>query len=109
MPDYHNQRQAPRTTNSLPIQLKFGTQIILEGQLKDLSLKSAFIKIKESIFMQPNDEVNFSIRRSRNGVEESVEGLGRISRIAAGEGIAIYFTKMDEDSSSRLRELIEIR
>ena len=105
----NNQRQIIRTTSSLPIKLMFGTQITLEGQLKDLSLKSAFIKIKESIFMQPNDELNFSIPHSRNGVNEPVEGSGRVSRIAAGEGIAIYFTKMDDDSSTRLKELIGIK
>ncbi len=102
----NNQRQTTRTISSLPVKLMFGTQITLEGQLKDLSLKSAFIKIKESIFMQPNAEIDFSIQRSHNGVQESVEGSGRISRIAAGEGIAIYFTQMDVDSLNRLKELV---
>lgn len=102
-----NKRQNQRFTSSFPIQLNIGTQITLQGQLRDLSLKSAFIKMKESIFMQPNDELNFIIRRSLEDMSDCVQGQARISRIAAGEGIAIYFTKLDDDSSNRLKELVE--
>ncbi len=104
---YNNKRQDPRYTSSFPIQIIIGTQITLQGQLRDLSLKSAFIKIKESIFMQPNDELNFIIRRSVENLEDCVQGQARISRIAVGEGIAIYFTKMDEDSTNRLKQMVE--
>ena len=109
MPSPSNGREFNRIPSSLPIQLKFGSQITLAGVLKDISIKSAFIKIKESVYLQPNDEVDFSIINTRNGVEEAVTGSGRISRIAAGEGIAIYFTQMDADSSIRLKELLEVR
>jgi hypothetical protein len=103
----NNKRQDPRYTFSYPIQIIIGTQITLQGQLRDLSLKSAFIKIKESIFMQPNDELNFVIRRSVENIEDCVHGQARISRIAVGEGIAIYFTKMDDDSTDRLKQMVE--
>ena len=105
----NNLRQSQRTSVSFPIQINFGSQISLQGQLKDISLKSAFIKIKSSIYMQPNDDISFVIKRSSDSVEEPVQGYARISRVSAGEGIAIYFTKMDESSSNRLKELIELR
>jgi hypothetical protein len=57
--------------------------------------------------MQPNDELNFIIRRSVENLEDCVQGQARISRIAVGEGIAIYFTKMDEDSTNRLKQMVE--
>ena len=108
--DYsNNKRQTPRFAFNFPIQLSFGSQITLTGQLKDLSLKSAFVKIKSSIYMQPNDELSFTIQRSLNSVEEFIHGLARISRIAKGEGIAIYFTKMDDNSTTRLKELLTVR
>jgi len=35
-----------------------------------------------------------------------IHGLARVSRVVAGEGLAIYFTRMDETSTSHLRELL---
>ena len=102
---FQNQRQNQRVASTLPIQLKFGTQITIQGQLKDISANSAFVKIKSSVYMAPQDELDFSILRSSNN-EEFVQGTARIFRIAPGEGIAIYFTKMDDDSTQKLRELI---
>jgi hypothetical protein len=104
-----NKRQDARYQSSFPIQISLGSQITLEGQLKDLSLKSAFIKIKSNIYMQPNDQLDFVIRRSFDKIEENIQGQARISRIALGEGIAIYFTKLDEDSAARLKELVNGR
>ena len=101
-----NHRRVPRTLSHLPIQLSFGSQIIVQGQLKDISLKSAFVCMKGNIYMQPHDEVSFAIQRSLDSAEALVEGWARISRIADGEGIAIYFTQMDNDSLSRLKELV---
>lgn len=103
----NNQRQNQRFQTNFLIQLMIGTQITLHGQLRDLSLKSAFIQIKESIYMQPNDELNFIIRRSVENLDDCVQGQARISRISAGEGIAIYFTKMDDDSVERLKILVD--
>ena len=101
-----NQRQSQRFVVSLPIQLSFGPQITLLGHLKDLSLKSAFVKLKNSIYMEPNDELSFTIDYGSDNAEDRIEGSARISRIDAGEGIAIYFTKMDEGSSTRLQQLV---
>ncbi len=102
-----NKRQNQRSQANFPIQLMVGTQITLQGQLRDLSSKSAFIQLKESIYMQPNDEIDFIIWCSIDNMDECVQGRARISRISAGEGIAIYFTKMDDDSVNRLKTLVD--
>ncbi len=104
---YNNQRKTQRVGLSLPIQISFGSQITLTGQIKDLSLKSAFIVIKSSIYMQLNDEISFAIQYPSDSPAENVQGSARISRLAIGEGIAIYFTKLDEGSSDRLRKLVD--
>ena len=103
---FNNQRQSQRLSFTFPVEISIGSQITLRGQLKDLSLKSAFIKMSNSIYMQPNDELDFLIQSSLNNGEKGVQGSARISRIVAGEGIAIYFTKMDDDSSTRLKALV---
>src|SRR3989338_10799004 len=98
---FRNQRETQRASLSFPIQISLGTQITLRGELKDLSLKSAFVKIKTNIYLQQNDEISFAIQCAPANTDESVQGVARISRIAVGEGIAIYFTQMDPGSSSR--------
>ena len=103
---YQNQRESNRVAVNMPIQLSFGTQIILQGQLKDLSLKSAFVLVKSSICMSANDELNFALEISKEHPKGAVHGTAIISRVNVGEGIAIYFTKMDESSTARLQEMI---
>jgi hypothetical protein len=105
--DPSNQRRDPRVSAELPARISIGSQLFLNGHLKDLSLKSAFIRIKNSIYLQPNDEVGFSIQCTMNDPEDVIQGLARISRLAVGEGVAIYFTKMDEASQNRLKSLFK--
>ncbi len=105
----NNQREAQRFALNLSIEISLGPQITLKGQLKDLSFKSAFIKIKHSIYLQINDELDFTIYCSATNAKEVVQGSARVSRIAVGEGIAIYFMKMDDGSISRLKKLLNIR
>ena len=104
---YRDQRQELRITSELPATVSIGSQVTLQGQLKDLSLKSAFIRLKTSIFLQPQDEIVVAIQRSSSSVDDVIQGLARISRIVAGEGLAIYFTKMDDTSLVRLKELLQ--
>ena len=104
----NNQRNTQRVAASFPINLSFGSQITLVGQIKDLSLKSAFINVRSnSIHMAIHDELTFCITNLPNNIEGSIEGSARISRIAPGEGIAIFFTKMDESSTNLLQRFIE--
>lgn len=102
----NNNRHSPRFSSSLPIQISFGSQITLLGQIKDLSLKSAFVILKSSIHMALNDELSFSIANAKGEFNGDIEGKARISRISAGEGIAIYFTEIAEPSLTHLTQLI---
>ena len=103
----NNNRTNQRFSFSVPIHLIFGSQITLMGQIKDLSLKSAFINVKSnSIHMAINDELQFMIEKIPNNANAIIEGSARISRVSAGEGIAIYFIKMDEKSTTHLKGLI---
>lgn len=103
----NEQRQESRVDLQLPVELSVGSQLTLHGVLKDISLKSAFITMKSSVYLQTNDEVGFSIQLAPDKDDTRLEGLARISRIAVGEGMAIYFTKMDEKSTGRLKGLLK--
>jgi len=102
-----NRRQHNRIASNWPVEISIGSQVVIQGRLKDLSVKSAFVRMKSSVYMKINDELGFTIKCSPedNGSEGTVSGEARISRIAPGEGIAIYFTKLME-GSSRLQELV---
>ena len=102
----NEQRQESRVGLEFPVQISVGSQFTLHGTLKDISPKSAFITMKSSVYLQNNDEVGFLIRLSPDSDTDTIEGMARISRIAVGEGMAIYFTKMDDGSTGRLRGLL---
>lgn len=59
--------------------------------------------------METNDEIGFAIPGDETTSENIIEGLARISRIEKGEGIAVYFTKLQEGSSGRIQELVGVR
>jgi hypothetical protein len=98
-------RYTQRINFSHPIQISFGSQFALQGQVRDISLKSVFVLIRStSIHMAMNDKLTFIIDNVPN--IGAIKGSARISRIAPGEGIAIYFIEMDSDSTHRLQRLI---
>lgn len=103
----NDQRQDQRVDLALPAQISIGSQLSLQGSLKDLSLKSAFISMKSRVYLQMNDEVGFSIQCTPGKEEDLIQGQARISRISVGEGLAIYFTKMDDSSADRLKALLK--
>ena len=102
----NEQRRELRVDLEVPAQISVGSQLTLHGTLKDVSLKSAFITMKSSVYLQTNDEVGFQLQLSPGDDVAVIEVLARISRIAVGEGMAIYFTKMDDASTGRLRDLV---
>jgi hypothetical protein len=99
-------RQELRIELELPVQLSVGSQLTLQGKLKDISLKSAFITMKSSVYLQVNDEIGFMIHLTPGSDDKVIEGMARVSRIAVGEGMAIYFTTMSDPSMGRLRGLL---
>ena len=104
---YNNQRQTQRVALSLPIQISYGSQITVLGQIKDLSLKSAFVRIKNSVFIQSGDEIGLTIGSSSSGSDEGIQVLARVSRIVGGEGFAVYFTKIDDNALDRIQKLLQ--
>lgn len=105
--DNREQRRDPRVISEFPVRISVGTQITVQGQLRDLSLNSAFIRIKNNIFLNTGDEVGFAIQSSPDDVDTLMQGVARISRIVPGEGFAIYFSKMDENSIKCLKKLLQ--
>lgn len=100
------QRQESRFSVDLAAQISVGTQLTIQGRVKDLSLKSAFIVMKAGVYLQVHDEVGFAFQLSPTDEKPAVQGVARISRIVPGEGMAIYFTAVDDASLSRLKKLL---
>ncbi|MEI8012590.1 MAG: PilZ domain-containing protein [Candidatus Omnitrophota bacterium] len=101
------QRRELRVGADLPAMISVGTQLTIQGKLKDISLKSAFITMKSTVYLKLNDEVGFSIQCLPDQAAPVIQGLARISRIAIGEGMAIYFTDVDAASTRRLSNLLK--
>ncbi|MBF0512032.1 MAG: PilZ domain-containing protein [Candidatus Omnitrophica bacterium] len=102
----NEQRSQPRFSVDFPVTIKVGTQLTVKGQIKDLSGSSAFIKIKNNIYLNVNDEVGIVIQTALD--EDAVlEGTAHISRIVPGEGFAVYFTKINEASTKWLKKFIQ--
>lgn len=100
-------RQESRVEIELPVQVSVGSQLTIQGVLKDISLKSAFITMKSSVYLQLNDEVGFLIQLEPGKDDKVIEGMARVSRIAVGEGMAIYFTELRDKSVERLKTLLK--
>ena len=102
----NEQRQEFRTSSELPAQISIGSQLTLKGRLKDVSLKSAFVVIKESVFLEAGDEIIFSFQAASDDTSEAIQGTARVSRLVKAEGFAIYFTKIDDASMVRLKKIV---
>ena len=102
----NEQRKEKRVNSDIPVQINIGSQLTLQGKLKDISAKSAFITIKASVYLKLNDEIGFAIP-CPGKAGHVIEGMARISRIAGGEGFAFYFTSMSASSEARLKSIIE--
>ena len=103
----NDQRGQPRVSAEFPATISVGSQLTVKGQLKDLSLNSAFVRIKNSIFLNVNDEVGIAIHGLSDDVEVPVQGTARISRMVPGEGFVVYFTKIDDDSSKHIKKFLQ--
>ena len=61
----NNRRLNSRVASNLPVEISIGSQVIIHGQLKDLSSKDAFVRMKSNIFIELNDALNFEIKCSQ--------------------------------------------
>ena len=100
-------RGQPRVNVEFPATISVGSQLTVKGFLKDLSLSSAFIRIKNNIYLNINDEVGVSIQCSSNDPNVLIQGLARISRIVPSEGFVVYFTKIDEVSLKQIKKFLQ--
>ena len=105
-PGNSDQRGQPRVSVEFPATISVGTQLTVKGQLKDLSLNSAFVKIKNNIYLNINDEIGITIQSSPEDSSVLIEGMARISRMVPGEGFVVYFTKIGEDSLKQIKKLL---
>ena len=103
----NDQRGQPRVNVEFPATISVGSQLTVKGHLKDLSLNSAFIRIKNNIYLNVNDEVGITIQCSSDDASVQIQGLARISRMVPGEGFVVYFTKIDEDSLKNIKKLLK--
>jgi len=101
-----DQRGQPRLVVEFPATISVGTQLTVKGQLKDLSLNSAFVKIKNNIYLNINDEIGITIQCSTEDASVLIQGMARISRMVPGEGFVVYFTKIDENSLKQIKKLL---
>jgi hypothetical protein len=106
-PFSNEQRVQPRLAAELPAMISIGSQLTVKGQLRDISLSSAFIKIKNNIYLQINDEITITIQCASDDADAQILTKARISRIVPGEGFAIYFSKMDDNSTKLLKKLLQ--
>ena len=103
-----DRRLQKRVPGNYPLDLVIDAQITLQGTIKDLSTTGAFILINNSVVMKTNDQFDFRIHCKVDSDETGILGTACIARIVEGEGIAVYFTKMDKDSTERLKKLVEL-
>ncbi len=103
----HEQRSQPRISLELPATITVGSQITIKGQIKDLSMNSAFIRLKNVIYLRVNDEIGISIQCSIDDTEVLIEGSACVSRIVPGEGFAVYFTQLNEDSLRYIKKILQ--
>jgi hypothetical protein len=106
-PGNNEQRSQPRLSVEFPATVSVGTQLTVKGQLKDLSLNSAFIRIKNNLYLNINDEVGITIQCSSDDASVQIHGLARISRMVPGEGFVVYFTKIDENSLKNIKKILQ--
>jgi hypothetical protein len=103
----NDQRSQSRANVELPTIISVGSQLTVKGQLKNISLNSAFIQIKNNLYLDINDEVGIAIQCSPDDENVVVQGLARISRMVPGEGFAVYFTEIDEGSLKYIKKLLQ--
>ena len=103
----YDKRGQQRVNVEFPATISVGSQLTVNGQIKDISLSSAFVKIKNNIYLDVNDEIKITIQCIPNDASIQIQGLARISRMVPGEGFAVYFTKIDDASMKYIKKLIE--
>ncbi len=102
-----DKRSQQRVAVELPATVSVGSQLTVKGLLRDISLSSAFITIRNNIYLNVNDQIGVTIQCSATDTDEQIVATARISRIVPGEGFAVYFTQIDETSLKLVKKLLK--
>ncbi|MBF0483332.1 MAG: PilZ domain-containing protein [Candidatus Omnitrophica bacterium] len=103
---YPNRRLYNRVNFLRPILIIIDPQVSINGRLRDISTKAAFVEMKYNVYLKRDDELKFKIQMDNEDPESVIEGNARISRIAPGEGLAIYFFDLSAAQTKQLEQLV---
>jgi hypothetical protein len=81
------------------------SDINIEGEVENLSMKGAFIKTKTPVNLVPNDKINLRLELTGSTSKLNLELKAVVKRIDE-EGFGIEFTSMDLDSFTHLKNII---
>lgn len=104
---FKEKRQESRINSSLSVLVSIGTQLTLKGNLRDLSMTSAFVNIKESVFIETGDDITLSFNQSNVEVDDFIKVSAKVSRLVKGEGFAVYFTKVTDSAKEEIQKLCQ--
>lgn len=102
---FKEQRKEARVNTQSSVLISIGTQLSFQGQLRDLSMNSAFVVAKDSIFLEAGDAITLSFPMASANTEDPLKVFACVSRMVKGEGFAVYFTKMTDSVKEELQKL----
>ncbi len=105
---FQDKRKEQRVAVTAKIKISIGTQLTVEGQIKDITLNSAFITMRNNIYLNSNDTISYEFEVTLDGKLCIFKGNAYVTRIVKGEGFVISFLKMDEASLNNLKKLLNI-
>ncbi|MBF0478973.1 MAG: PilZ domain-containing protein [Candidatus Omnitrophica bacterium] len=103
---FQNRRSYNRVHFLRPILIIIDPQVSINGRLRDISPKSAFVEMKYNVYLKNDDELKFRIQIDPENPDSVISGDARISRIAPGEGLAIYFHNLPDEETKKIEQLV---
>lgn len=101
--EYNDKRKEQRVPVVAKIKISIGTQFTVEGQIKDLTVNSAFILMRNNIYLNTNDDVLYEFQVA----DYVVKGKANVTRIVKGEGFVICFMNLDPVSQKNLMLILQ--
>jgi len=101
-------RKTTRVRYDYPVEVFLQKGISLQGEIKDLSLKGAYITGVDLNLIETGEVFRFKIMLKRSKPALGVNVSARVVRKDSCKGIGISFSGMDIESLTNLRRLVEI-
>lgn len=111
MPDnarFHDKRKEQRVGIVAKIKISIGTQLTVEGQIKDITLTSVFVSMRNNIYLNSNDTIQYEFETTVEGKPYVFKGNAYVTRIVKGEGFVISFSGMDDVSLNNLKRVLNM-